>query len=38
MTKARILSLEQTERTGLFTIIFEGEDDSEYVKFVEKYI
>ena len=37
MTKARILSLEQTERTGLFTIIFEGEDDSEYVKFVEKF-
>lgn len=37
MTKAKILSLEQTEKTGLFTIIFEGEDDSEYVKFVEKF-
>ena len=37
MAKAKILSLEQTETAGLFTIIFEGESDSEYVKFVEKF-
>lgn len=37
MAKATILSLEQTEKAGLFTIIFEGESDSEYVKFVEKF-
>ena len=37
MAKARIQSLEQTENAGLFTIIFEGESDSEFVKFVEKF-
>ena len=37
MTKVKILSLEQTEQAGLFTIIFEGENDSEFVKFVEKF-
>lgn len=37
MTKAKILSVEQTENAGLFTLIFEGEDDSEFVKFVEKF-
>lgn len=37
MAKAKILSLEQTEKAGLFTIIFEGESDSEFVKFVEKF-
>ena len=37
MVKAKILSVEQTEVAGLFTIIFEGEDDSEFVKFVEKF-
>lgn len=37
MAKAKILSLEQTENAGLFTIIFEGESDSEFVKFVEKF-
>lgn len=37
MAKAKILSLEQTETAGLFTIIFEGESDSEFVKFVEKF-
>ena len=31
MTKATILSLEQTEVVGLFTIIFEGETQSEFV-------
>lgn len=30
MAKAKILSLEQTEKAGLFTIIFEGESDSEF--------
>ena len=37
MAKAKILSLEQTEKAGLFTIIFEGQSDSEFVKFVEKF-
>ena len=37
MTKATILSLEQTESAGLFTIIFEGENQSEFVKFVHKF-
>ena len=37
MTKATILSLEQTEVAGLFTIIFEGETQSEFVKFVKKF-
>ena len=37
MTKAKILSLEQTENAGLFTIIFEDENQSEFVKFVNKF-
>lgn len=37
MTKAKIQSLEQTEKAGLFTIIFEGENDSEFAKFVTKF-
>lgn len=37
MTKATILSLEQTENAGLFTIIFEDENQSEFVKFVNKF-
>ena len=37
MTKATILSLEQTEVAGLFTLIFEGEMQSEFVKFVKKF-
>ncbi len=37
MTKATILSLEQTDVAGLFTIIFEGESQSEFVKFVNKF-
>lgn len=37
MTKATILSLEQTENAGLFTIIFEGESQSEFVKFINKF-
>lgn len=37
MTKATILSLEQTDAAGLFTIIFEDENQSEFVKFVNKF-
>ena len=37
MARVRIQSLEQTDNAGLFTIIFEGESDSEFVKFVEKF-
>lgn len=37
MVKATILSLEQTDVAGLFTIIFEGESQSEFVKFVNKF-
>ena len=36
MTKATLLSLEQTDAAGLFTIIFENENQSEFVKFVNK--
>lgn len=34
MTKAKIESVAQTERAGLFTICFEGESYSEFEKFV----
>lgn len=37
MTKATLLSLEQTDAAGLFTIIFENENQSEFVKFVNKF-
>lgn len=37
MTKAMIHSVSQTEKAGLFTIIFEGESNTEFVKFVEKF-
>lgn len=37
MVKATILSLEQTDAAGLFTIVFEGESQSEFVKFVTKF-
>lgn len=37
MTKASILSLEQTENAGLFTIIFEDDNQSEFLKFVNKF-
>lgn len=32
-----MLSLEQTDAAGLFTIIFENENQSEFVKFVNKF-
>lgn len=35
--KARILSLEQTDAAGLFTIIFEDQNQSEFVKFITKF-
>ena len=37
MTQAKILSVEQTEAAGLFTIIFEGESQSEFVDFINKF-
>ena len=37
MAVASIMSLEQTENAGLFTIIFENENESEFVKFVSKF-
>lgn len=37
MAKAKILSVEQTETAGLFTIIFDGENQSEFVKFINKF-
>ncbi len=38
MAKATILSVEQTEKAGLFTIIFEGEAISEFNDFINKFI
>jgi hypothetical protein len=38
MAKATILSVEQTEKAGLFTIIFEGEAMSEFDNFYTKFI
>ena len=38
MAKATILSVNQTEKAGLFTIIFEGEAMSEFDNFYSKFI
>ena len=38
MTKATILSVEQIEKAGLFTIIFEGKGMSEFDNFYTKFI
>ena len=38
MAKATILSVDQTEKAGLFTIIFEGEGMSEFDSFYDKFI
>lgn len=38
MAKATILSVDQTEKAGLFTIIFEGEGVSEFDNFYNKFI
>ncbi len=37
MANARIESVAQTEKAGLFTICFEGESYSEFQKFIEKH-
>lgn len=37
MTKAKIQSVAQTEKAGLFSICFEGESFSEFEKFVSKH-
>ena len=37
MAKAKIISVEQTEKTGLFTIIFENETETELQKFLSKF-
>lgn len=37
MALAKIQSVAQTEKAGLFTICFEGESFSEFEKFVTKY-
>ena len=37
MAKATIQSLQQTGNAGLFTIIFEGENQSEFAKFISKF-
>lgn len=38
MRKAKIASVNQTEATALFSIVFEGEDESEFAKFQSKFI
>ena len=37
MAEAKIISVEQTEKTGLFTIIFENETETELQKFLTKF-
>ena len=37
MTKVKIQEIEKTEKAGLFTICFEGSDDTEFEKFVMKF-
>lgn len=37
MAKAKIISVEQTEKAGLFTICFENCSESEFEKFVLKF-
>lgn len=37
MAQARIISVEQTEKTGLFSIIFENETETELQKFLTKF-
>ena len=37
MAQVRIVSVEQTERTGLFSIIFENETETELQKFLTKF-
>lgn len=37
MTKAAIKTLKQTEKNGLFSLVFENEAYSEFEKFIEKF-
>lgn len=37
MAHAKIISVEQTEKTGLFSIIFENETETELQKFLIKF-
>lgn len=37
MTKAKIISVDQTEKAGLFTICFENYTESEFEKFILKF-
>lgn len=37
MTKVTIKSLKQTETNGLFSLVFENENLSEFEKFIEKF-
>ena len=37
MAKVKIQEIEQTENAGLFTICFEGNDESEFEKFIMKF-
>ncbi|MBR1468553.1 MAG: hypothetical protein IJ605_00330 [Prevotella sp.] len=37
MTKVAIKSLKQTEKNGLFSLVFENEAFSEFEKFIEKF-
>ena len=37
MTKAKIISVDQTEKAGLFTICFENYSESEFEKFILKF-
>lgn len=37
MSNVRIKSLKQTEKNGLFSIVFENEDFSEFEKFIKRF-
>ena len=37
MAKIKILEIEQTENAGLFSICFEGNDESEFERFIMKF-
>ena len=38
MKRAKIKTIEQSEKVGLYSICFEGNDLSEYEKFVQKFM
>ena len=37
MTKVKIEEVQKTDIAGLFTIYFEGDDTTEFQKFIEKF-